>query len=56
MPDLVPMRYARMLASPFSFFRGGAAIMASDLAGTPRSGLEAQLCGDAEIRVKEVET
>ncbi|HEY6775149.1 MAG TPA: DUF2252 domain-containing protein [Thermoleophilaceae bacterium] len=49
MPALVPIRYGRMLASPFSFFRGGAAIMASDLASTPYSGLEAQLCGDAHL-------
>ena len=49
MPDLVPIRYGRMLASPFSFFRGAAAIMAFDLAATPRSGLEAQLCGDAHL-------
>ncbi|MDX6476605.1 MAG: hypothetical protein QOH95_2116 [Gaiellaceae bacterium] len=48
-PDLVPIRYGRMLASPFSFFRGAAAIMASDLAGTPRSGVEVQCCGDAHL-------
>lgn len=48
-PDLVPIRYGRMLASPFAFFRGGAAVMASDLATTPRSGLRAQLCGDAHL-------
>jgi len=48
-PDLVPIRYGRMLASPFAFFRGGAAIMAADLAGTPVSGLRAQLCGDAHL-------
>jgi len=47
--DLVPIRYGRMLASPFAFFRGAALIMASDLAGTPRSGLQAQLCGDAHL-------
>lgn len=46
---LVPMRYGRMLESPFAFFRGAAAIMAQDLAGTPVSGLEVQLCGDAHI-------
>src|SRR5215831_9077179 len=49
MPDLVPIRYARMAASPFAFFRGGAALMAADLAGTPTSGLQAQLCGDAHL-------
>jgi uncharacterized protein (DUF2252 family) len=46
---LVPLRYGRMLASPFAFFRGAAAVMAADLPGTPRSGLEAQLCGDAHL-------
>jgi uncharacterized protein (DUF2252 family) len=48
-PELVPIRYGRMLESPFAFFRGGAAIMAGDLAGTPASGLRAQLCGDAHL-------
>ncbi|MET9678126.1 DUF2252 domain-containing protein [Streptomyces sp. NPDC006482] len=48
-PELVPIRYARMTESPFRFYRGAAAIMASDLAGTPRSGLTAQLCGDAHL-------
>jgi uncharacterized protein (DUF2252 family) len=46
---LVPVRYGRMLASPLSFFRGSAGIMARDLAATPASGLEAQLCGDAHL-------
>jgi uncharacterized protein (DUF2252 family) len=46
---LVPLRYGRMLASPFAFYRGAAAVMAADLAPTPRSGLEAQLCGDAHL-------
>ena len=45
--DLVPIRHGRMSASPFAFFRGGAAIMAADLATAPNSGLVAQLCGDA---------
>ena len=45
--DLVPIRHGRMAASPFAFFRGGAAIMAADLATEPSSGLVAQLCGDA---------
>jgi len=49
MPDLVPIRYGRMAASPFAFYRGGAALMAADLAGTPTSGLQAQLCGDAHL-------
>lgn len=48
-PDLVPIRHGRMVASPFAFFRGGAAIMASDLATTPSSGFRAQLCGDAHL-------
>lgn len=48
-PELIPIRYGRMLASPFAFFRGGAAIMAADLSTTPSSGLLAQLCGDAHL-------
>ncbi|MFC9247996.1 DUF2252 domain-containing protein [Streptomyces sp. NPDC057136] len=48
-PELVPIRYSRMTESPFRFYRGAAAIMASDLADTPRSGLTAQLCGDAHM-------
>ena len=48
-PELVPIRYGRMLVSPFAFYRGAALIMASDLASTPRSGLTAQLCGDAHL-------
>jgi uncharacterized protein (DUF2252 family) len=48
-PELVPIRYARMLVSPFTFFRGSAAVMASDLARTPQSGIRAQLCGDAHL-------
>ena len=47
--ELVPIRYGRMLASPFAFFRGGAYIMASDLATTPRTGLKVQACGDAHL-------
>ncbi len=47
--ELLPLRYGRMLVSPFSFYRGGAAIMARDLAGTPTSGLSVQLCGDAHL-------
>src|ERR1700722_10890108 len=46
---LGPIRYGRMLVSPFTFFRGTAAVMASDLAGAPRTGLEVQLCGDAHL-------
>ena len=48
-PELVPIRYGRMLASPFAFYRGGALIMAADLAQTPNSGLRAQLCGDTHL-------
>jgi uncharacterized protein (DUF2252 family) len=48
-PDLVPVRYGRMLASPFAFFRGSAAIMAMDLATLPRTQLTVQLCGDAHL-------
>jgi uncharacterized protein (DUF2252 family) len=48
-PELVPLRYGRMLASPFTFYRGAALLMASDLAATPRSGLTAQVCGDAHL-------
>ena len=48
-PELVPIRYGRMLASPFTFFRGAAAIMAMDLAHTPQSGLRVQACGDAHL-------
>ena len=47
--ELVPIRYGRMLVSPFAFFRGGALIMAADLANTPDSGLRVQLCGDAHL-------
>ncbi len=47
--QLVPLRYGRMLASPFAFFRGAAAVMAADLAPTPASGFTAQLCGDAHL-------
>jgi uncharacterized protein (DUF2252 family) len=47
--DLVPIRYARMSESPFAFFRGGAAIMAMDLATTPTTGLIVQACGDAHV-------
>ena len=47
--DLVPIRYGRMLVSPFTFYRGAAKIMASDLAGTPRAGLSVQCCGDAHL-------
>jgi len=48
-PELVPIRYERMLVSPFAFFRGAAAIMARDLAELPHTRLQAQLCGDAHL-------
>ena len=48
-PELVPIRYGRMLVSPFTFYRGGAMIMAGDLAATPRSGFTVQCCGDAHL-------
>src|SRR4051795_9138990 len=48
-PELVPIRYGRMLVSPFTFYRGSAAVMAADLAQTPQSGIRAQLCGDAHL-------
>jgi uncharacterized protein (DUF2252 family) len=48
-PQLVPIRYGRMLVSPFTFYRGAALIMAADLAATPVSGVTVQLCGDAHL-------
>ena len=48
-PDLVPVRHGRMMVSPFTFYRGAAKIMATDLKDTPVAGLEAQLCGDAHL-------
>ena len=48
-PELVPIRYGRMLVSPFTFYRGAALIMAADLAKTPRSGITVQCCGDAHL-------
>jgi uncharacterized protein (DUF2252 family) len=48
-PELVPIRYGRMAVSPFTFFRGAAAVMAADLATTPVSGLRVQACGDAHL-------
>jgi uncharacterized protein (DUF2252 family) len=49
LPDLTPVRYGRMIASPFTFLRGAAAVMAQDLARTPTTGLVAQLCGDCHL-------
>src|SRR4051812_13187675 len=48
-PELVPIRYGRMAVSPFAFFRGGAAIMAADLAQTPTTSLRVQSSGDAHL-------
>ncbi len=47
--ELLPIRYGRMLVSPFTFYRGAANIMAKDLAGTPITGLTVHLCGDAHL-------
>ena len=47
--ELLPIRYGRMVTSPFAFYRGAALVMAADLATTPNSGLQVQLCGDAHI-------
>jgi uncharacterized protein (DUF2252 family) len=49
LPDLVPIRYGRMMTSPFAYYRGAALPMASDLAGTPVTGLAVQACGDAHL-------
>ena len=48
-PELVPIRHGRMLVSPFTFYRGTAAIMACDLSRTPTTGLRVQCCGDAHL-------
>ncbi len=48
-PELVPIRYGRMLASPFAFLRGSASVMAADLANSPVSGITAQVCGDCHL-------
>ena len=49
-PDLVPLRWGRMAASPFTFYRGAAAVMAADLATTPTTGFDVQVCGDAHLQ------
>jgi uncharacterized protein (DUF2252 family) len=49
LPNLVPIRYGRMISSPFAFLRGSAVVMAEDLAGTPRTGINVQACGDAHL-------
>jgi len=48
--DLIPIKLARMAATPFGFFRGAAPLMAADLASSPRCGLDVQICGDAHVR------
>jgi uncharacterized protein (DUF2252 family) len=48
-PDLLPIRYSRMMTSPFAFMRGSAIVMAHDLASLPKTGIQAQLCGDAHL-------
>ena len=48
-PSLLPLRYQRMMADPFAFYRGAAAVMAADLATTPTTGLRMQACGDAHL-------
>jgi uncharacterized protein (DUF2252 family) len=50
LPEILPIRWGRMAASPFGFFRGAAAIMAADLATLPTSGIGVQICGDAHVR------
>lgn len=49
LPDLVPVRYARMLTSPFAFLRGSAAVMIADIAAAPKTGLNVQACGDMHL-------
>ncbi|HTX96792.1 MAG TPA: DUF2252 domain-containing protein [Mycobacterium sp.] len=49
LPELVPLRFSRMLTDPFSFYRGSAAVMAADLAASPTSGIEVMCCGDAHV-------
>src|SRR6201992_312286 len=47
--ELVPLRFARMLADPFAFYRGSAAVMAADLAASPSTGIEIMCCGEARV-------
>ena len=49
MPELVPVRYERMLANPFAFLRGAAAVMAEDLRRQPTTGIPVQACGDCHL-------
>ena len=50
LPELLPLKFARMSATPFAFFRGAAAVMAADLAQLPRTGIDVQICGDAHVQ------
>lgn len=50
LPELVPIRYGRMMQSPFAFFRGSAGIMAADLSTTPATGLKVEACGDCHLK------
>src|ERR1700691_4485387 len=50
LPELVPIKWARMVASPFGFFRGAVPLMAADLASLPTTGITVQICGDAHVR------
>ena len=49
LPELLPIRYGRMRQSPFAFFRGAGALMAADLAATPKTGIRVQACGDCHV-------
>ena len=49
LPELVPVRHGRMMASPFAFYRGSPAVMAADLSRTPSTGIQLQICGDAHL-------
>ncbi len=49
LPELIPIRYGRMLQSPFTFYRGSAALMAYDLSTTPSTGIRVQACGDCHL-------
>jgi hypothetical protein len=49
LPELVPIRYGRMLHSPFAFYRGSVAVMAADLSVTPNTGIHVQACGDCRL-------
>jgi hypothetical protein len=50
LPELLPIKWARMVASPFGFFRGAVPLMAADLASLPTTGITVQICGDAHVR------